>query len=122
MNILENISKIMEQKKITAYKLEKDTGIRQQTFSSWKRNDRQPPIEYLIKIIEYLEVSPNEIFGYDQARDLLNEPQKEMISIMEDMEEREQWKAVGIIENFHNNTKEEPEQDQQEISSNLKIG
>lgn len=121
MRIINNIINIMNRKGITAYKLCKDTGISPQTFSNWK-NGKQAPVDRIDDIIKYLGISPNEVFGYDQTRDLLNEPQKEMISIMEDMDEREQWKAVGIIENFHNNTKEEPEQDQQKTSSSLKIG
>ncbi len=63
-----------------------------------------------------MNVSANELFGYDQARDLLNEPQKEMVSIMEDMEEREQWKAVGIIENYSQNIKSEVENESDESS------
>ena len=115
MHLINNIIKMMESQNITAYKLEKDTGIKQSTFQGWKRGS-EPSADKIYILLSYLNVSANELFGYDQARDLLNEPQKEMVSIMEDMEEREQWKAVGIIENYSQNIKSEVEYESDESS------
>lgn len=117
MGIIDNIINIMNKKGITAYKIEKDLGIRQQTFSNWK-NGTQAPVERINDLINYLGVTPNEVYGYEQGKDLLNDPQKEMISIMEGMNERDQWKAVGIIENYSQNIKsgDEAKSDESSIS------
>ena len=115
MKIIERIIQIMKEKGITAYMLEKETGIKQTSFSSWKRGV-EPPASKIETIMQYLDVSPNEIYGYDQGRDLLNEPQKEMISIMEKMEVKEQWKAVGVIENYSQNIKSEIDDKSEELS------
>jgi transcriptional regulator with XRE-family HTH domain len=115
MRVIDRLLDIMEKKGITAYKVAQDTGIKQSSFSNWKKGV-EPPASKIEILFKYLEVTPNEIYGYDQTQNLLNEPQKEMISIMEDMEEREQWKAVGIIENYSQNIKSEVENESDESS------
>lgn len=96
MNIIENIIKIMESKQITPYKMEKDIGIKQATFSSWKKGS-QPQADKLIKIIKYLEVTPNEIFGYEEGINL-NENEKELLELFRKLPEREQIKFIGRLE------------------------
>ena len=41
MTLIENIINIMEQKKITAYQLEKAGIVKQTTFTSWKKEHNQ---------------------------------------------------------------------------------
>ena len=96
MNIVENILKIMESKQITVYRMEKDTGIRQTTFISWKKGS-QPPADKLLKIARYLEVTPNEIFGYEKSINL-NENELEMLELFRKLPEREQIKFIGRLE------------------------
>lgn len=99
MNLIDKIESILKAKGITAYKLEKDTGIKQTTYQGWKRGS-QPAADKIQILIQYLEVSPNELFGYDQSKDLLTENQKRMIEIMETMDEAHQMGAIGIIEDY----------------------
>lgn len=96
MQIIENIIKIMETKGITPYKMEKETGIKQTTFISWKKGS-QPPADKLYKIIQYLEVSPNELFGYN-ATASLTENEKEVLQLFQQLPEREQIKFIGRLE------------------------
>ena len=96
MNIIENILKIMEVKEITPYKLEKDIGIRQATFSAWKKGT-QPTIDKIIKILKYLEVTPNEVFGYETPISL-TENEKELLDLFKRLPEREQIKFIGRLE------------------------
>lgn len=97
MNIIGNIIKIMENKGITPYKMEKDIGIKQTTFISWKKGS-QPPADKLIKIIQYLEVTPNELFGFSDIIEL-TENDKEMIKLFKKLPDREQIKIIVRIEN-----------------------
>lgn len=96
MNVIENIIKIMENKGITPYKMEKEIGIKQTTFISWKKGS-QPPADKLIKIIQYLEVEPNELFGYKQ-NPKLTENEKEMLELFQELPDREQIKFIARLE------------------------
>lgn len=101
MELIENIIKIMDEKGITAYRLEKDTGIKQSTFISWKHGT-QPAADKIIKIIQYLKVSPNELFGYDPLMELTNND-REMLTLFKQLSEREQIKFIGRLEDkVHN--------------------
>lgn len=68
MEIIENLLEIMNRKDVTAYKLEKDIGINQSTFLNWKKG-KQPPADKLLLIMDYLKISPNELFGYVDEED-----------------------------------------------------
>ena len=96
MKIIENIIKIMELKRITPYKLEKEIGIKQTTFINWKKG-AQPTADKLIKIIQYLEVTPNELFGYETPI-FLTENEKELLDLFKRLPEREQIKFIGRLE------------------------
>ena len=96
MNIVENIEKIMKIKKITAYQLEKDIGISQNTFSNWRKG-RQPSVDKIAKIIPYLGVTPNELFGYEST-ELLTDNEKELLNLFQKLPDREQIKFIGRLE------------------------
>lgn len=98
MQIIDNIIKIMEQKGITAYQLEKDTGIKQSTFWNWK-NGSQPAADKLQIIILYLGVTPNEIFGYKNIE--LTENEQELLELFRLLPEREQIKCIGRLEEIY---------------------
>lgn len=96
MNLIEKIIEIMENKCITPYKMEKEIGIKQTTFISWKKGS-QPPADKLYKIIQYLEVTPNEVFGYETVPEL-TENEKELLNLFKQLPEREQIKFIARLE------------------------
>lgn len=96
MKIIENIIKLMEEKDKTPYRMEKDIGIKQTTFISWKKGS-QPPADKIIKIAQYLEVTPNEIFGYETPI-FLTENEKELLELFKRLPDREQIKFIGRLE------------------------
>ena len=96
MNIIDNLIKIMNAKGITAYQLERDIGINQTTFYNWKKG-KQPPADKLQKIITYLEVTPNEVFGYEIAPELTDN-EKELLNLFKQLPEREQIKFIARLE------------------------
>lgn len=95
MDIISNIEKIMKEKKITAYMLEKDIGLNQATFRGWKRGS-QPAIDKLLLVIKYLDITPNEALGYDIR--LMSDLEKDMIYKFRKLPELEQIKFIGRIE------------------------
>lgn len=104
MQIIDNILKIMQAKEITAYKMEKEAGIKQASFTNWKKGT-QPTADKLIKIIEYLGVSPNELFGYEATYNL-SENDKEMLELFQQLPEREQYKYIARLEDAVEKLKE----------------
>ena len=122
MELIENVIRIMKAKGITAYKLEQDTGIRQTTFQNWKKGS-QPPADKIYTLILYLDVTPNELFGIDISKDTLTEHEKEVLEIMNRMDEEHQKRAIGLLENYaDNHPKLDPENEKREKSSGLKTG
>lgn len=108
MEIINNIIQIMDKKGITAYKLEKDTGIKQQTFQGWKKG-HQISVNALIEMIRYFEVTPNELFGYNTKSDL-NEKEKELLELFRKLPDQKQNEyiirmdeAVRIYQNINQN-------------------
>lgn len=102
MEIISNLEKIMKQKGITAYKIEKEIGIKQSTFTSWKKGT-EPSAEKIKQIIQYIGVSPNEIFGYnepeqDADQEDLTENEIELLKYFRLLPDREQVKMIGRME------------------------
>lgn len=62
MTFINCVLETMEKKGITAYKLCKDLGFSQQTFSNWKTG-KIPALDKAMAIIIYLGLSADEIFG-----------------------------------------------------------
>lgn len=96
MSVIENILKIMEIKHISGYQLEKEAGIKTSTFGSWKKGS-QPPADKLLVLCRYLDISPNEIFGYETPISL-TENEKELLDLFKRLPEREQIKFIGRLE------------------------
>ncbi len=78
MNFIEYVSESMEKQGITAYRLCKDLGMSQQTFSNWK-DGKIPSIDKAIKIIIYLGLSADEVFGIKKEQVNLNEDEKQLL-------------------------------------------
>lgn len=95
MTFIEKIVNIMQERGITAYQLEKDTGILQSTFAKWK-NGTQPTLDKFVKIINYFQVSADEILETNNSA--LTENEKELLELFNQLPEREQIKFIGRLE------------------------
>ena len=56
---------LLIERKLTTYKVAKDTGISNTTFSDWKRGKSKPKLEKLIILAKYLGV-PVEYFAEEK--------------------------------------------------------
>jgi len=54
---------ILQERKISTYKLTKDTGISNGLISDWKNKKRTPASENLIKLADYFDVSVDYLLG-----------------------------------------------------------
>lgn len=64
--------KLLNENKITSYKVGKDTGIASATFSDWKNGRSVPKQDKLIKIAEYFDVSIDWLMGNSDTRKMIN--------------------------------------------------
>ena len=55
------VSKKVSQKKIAEY-----LDLTESGYAHWEQGRTEPDTDTIIKICKYLEISPNELFGYDE--------------------------------------------------------
>ena len=105
MNFITIILKEMEKQKISAYKLCKDLGMSQQTFSNWK-DGKMPALDKAIAIVIYLGLSADEIFNitteekalieaYRKANPAMQEAARKLLDVSETEQERSSASRTG---------------------------
>ncbi|MCL2053844.1 MAG: helix-turn-helix domain-containing protein [Oscillospiraceae bacterium] len=60
---------LLNEKDITPYRMSKDTGIPDRMIGYWKKGERIPSAESLIKIADYFNVSVDYLLGRNQDTD-----------------------------------------------------
>ena len=68
----ERLKKILEERGLTAYKVSKDTGIEQTSFSDWKKGNSKPSVEKIKILSDYLGVSLEYLLGGNEETGLDN--------------------------------------------------
>jgi transcriptional regulator with XRE-family HTH domain len=111
MNFIENIQIEMKKRNITAYKLCKDIGLSQQTFSNWK-NGKVPALDTAVIIIKYLGISADEIFEIKTETDNYTEKDKQLIRAYHAADQKQQQIIDMVLD-----LKQDPEQDQGKSSA-----
>lgn len=104
MEIIDKILQLLNERGISQKQLEIDGIVKQSTFTSWK-NGSQPALDKIIKIIQYFELTPNELFGYPD--NTLSDNDKELLELFHQLPEREQIKLIGRVEELVNKYKGE---------------
>ena len=79
MNIGERLRYLRKSKKITIYKLSKDTGISQNHISGIELGKRQPTIETLTRLSAPLGITLAELFNEDNDVMILTNDEKTLI-------------------------------------------
>ena len=108
MNFITIILKEMEKQKISAYKLCKDLGMSQQTFSNWK-DGKMPALDKAIAIV--IGLSADEIFNiktkeltteekalieaYRKANPAMQEAARKLLDVGETEQERSSASRTG---------------------------
>lgn len=78
LSLGDNIKKIREQKNISQYALAKILSISQQSVAQWEKGITNPRRTMIDKLSNALNVTPNELFGYDDK--LLDEDNQSKIN------------------------------------------
>lgn len=95
----ERLAELMEEKRITAYRLSQETGITQATLSRWKSGKNSPSSETLKILAKYFHVSTDYLLGnvsepyfYLDNERIIND-----INSYEDKDEDEKEKDENLI-------------------------
>lgn len=96
MNFIDTLLKLMNERNVSGYQLEKDTGIKQATLGKWKKGSL-PTIDKLIILINYFQVTADELLGI-QPKNTLTENEKELLEHFRKLPEREQIKFIARVE------------------------
>lgn len=97
MSFIDYICKSMDDKGITAYKLCKDIGMSQQTFSNWK-DGKIPAVDKAIKVITYLGLSADEVFEIKTPSIILTQDEQELINAYRNAEESMRSAARKLLD------------------------
>ena len=66
LKMYEIFEQLLKKRKITPYRVSKETGVPQSTLSDWKRGRSVPKAEKLQKIADYLNVTIDYLLGNEQ--------------------------------------------------------
>ncbi|MCI8499844.1 MAG: helix-turn-helix transcriptional regulator [Clostridia bacterium] len=61
--IAERLNTLMDDERISAYKLAKDLKIHQSTISYWRKGQTTPNADYIIALADYFEVCADYLLG-----------------------------------------------------------
>ena len=104
----EKFEQLLKSRGVSAYRVSKETGINQQTFSKWKKGISSPKTDKLQKIADYFGVSVDYLIGsshsddtefQDYLEELRTRPEMKMLfSVTKNASKEDVEKAVKIIE------------------------
>lgn len=103
MSINEKIFNLLEKKNLKQSDLAKHLNVRNSVITAWKTRGNNPPVEYLVQICEFLDVSVYdmlEIKSENVKNDVtqISENEAELLSYFNYLPEREQIKWIARIE------------------------
>ena len=81
------LNQLINERNITSYKVSKETGISQGTFSQWKNNHKKPQKDLINKIAKYFNVSVDYLLGKTDEQNISNVEIEKDITLKEPKEE-----------------------------------
>lgn len=105
MEFIDNLLRLIRERKINTYILQKETDIKESTLRNWKKGS-QPTADKVITLAKYFDVSTDELLGLREPLEL-TENDKELLELFRILPEREQIKLIGRVEDLVNKYKGE---------------
>ncbi len=97
-----NLKNLRMQNNLSQQQLAKTLGIKQNTLSNYENGITQPDLNLIIKISDFFGCSIDYLLGHQTKNtvylDSLTENQKEAISLIKTLSDRETAKVIGYIE------------------------
>lgn len=105
MSVLsENIKKFRIFRRITQQEVANSIGKSKSVISNWERGDNQPSPDEVEKLCSLFNVTPNEMFGWEENKDYLRYIEYKKANEIRLKEYKEQMKKLQeAIDNIQNN-------------------
>lgn len=102
MEIIERITKTLENSDKKASELCEYLGIRTSTMSTWKTRNSDPPAKYIKPIADFLDVSVNYLLtGEDTpTRKNITEKEDELLELYRALPQNKQYEFIGELKGF----------------------
>lgn len=110
MQFHEILTKLLENKKITAYQISKDTGISQTAIGKWKKGEQYPTADKLKILADYLVVTTDYLLTGKELtqkattieipKPSLTENEEEILKLFSQLTERQQLKLIVKAEDM----------------------
>lgn len=120
MTINERMFKLMEEKHIKPSNLANVLEISKSVVSTWKSRGTNPPIEYVERICELLEVNIEYFITGKRGNDTYTEAEKKMLINYRKLSEKKKGMVEGYIQGLKDQNDEED--NKKEKLSESKIG
>lgn len=98
----EKFSKLLQEKQLSTYRVSKDTGISQQTFSDWKIGKSKPKLDKLQKIAKYFGVPVDYFSDENENLDIkkltpINDDRRELYEDLAKLSSADLGKVEGFV-------------------------
>ena len=101
------MKELRERAGLSQYELAPKLGLKQSTYANYEIEKTQPTIEMLMKIADFYGVSLDYLCEHKTQNilqlSLLNDTQREIVNKVVEMNERQQDRTLGYIENLFEN-------------------
>ncbi len=120
MNISQNLSHIIKEKKITQKALSKQLGVPTSTINNWIKLNRSIPSEFIIPICEFLDITPYLLLTGENvsSKSVLDPDEQELLDIYNSLSPKSQGRLrerAEVLAELETPVTKEPEQEQETI-------
>jgi len=99
-DILQEITRLREDRGWTEYELAKNSGLTQSTVSTWYRKKQTPTIQTLEKVCAGLGISLSQFFAEDTESVMLTDEQKEMLDNWSALNKTQRKIVLELLKNM----------------------
>lgn len=110
---LETFTKLLEEKKLSQFRVSKDLGYSPSYFYNWTKGRSFPTLMALCNIAEYLDVTLIELMGF--KKDNISETEKEILRSYNSLNAKRQMDVVAMLVNL----KKEQEKEDNEFRKKI---
>ncbi len=120
MNISQNLSHIIKEKKITQKALSKQLGVPTSTINNWIKLNRSIPSEFIIPICEFLDITPYLLLTGENvsSKSVLDPDEQELLDIYNSLSPKSQGRLrerAEVLAELETPVVKEPEQEPETI-------
>lgn len=107
MQLSQTLDKLMTEKKISAYKISKETGISDRLIGYWRNGEKMPSAENLLSIANYFGISVDYLLTGEEKSLSLPDDELELLTYYKKIPEKEKIKLISRAETIADIYKEQ---------------